>query len=162
GERTGFPTQKPRALLDRIIGCASTPGGLVVDLFAGSGTTGDSAHALGRRVILGDESPLALATARARLLRAGLPLVVQRCVQNESPAASLVCAADPVDASGSASDAGGQAADDGVRVAVERHGPSVRVQLLEPREPLAWAIDAAWDPSRPFRVAWHSERRPGA
>jgi len=52
GERTGFPTQKPRALLDRIITCATKPGGLVVDLFAGSGTTGEAAHALGRRAIL--------------------------------------------------------------------------------------------------------------
>jgi DNA modification methylase len=39
GERTGFPTQKPVALLQRIIACASAPGGLIVDLFAGSGTT---------------------------------------------------------------------------------------------------------------------------
>jgi hypothetical protein len=49
-----------------------------------------------------------------------------------------------------------------VRVAVERHGQRVRVQLLEPSEPLAWAVDGACDPSGPFRVAWHSERAPGA
>ena len=138
GERTGFPTQKPRTLLDRIIACASPPGGLVVDLFAGSGTTGESAHALGRRFVLGDESPLALATARARLLRAGVPLVVQSCARtaaaNGAPAA---CAA------------------------VERDGQRIRVQLIEPREPLAWAIDPSHDPSGPFRVAWHSEREPG-
>jgi DNA modification methylase len=140
GERTGFPTQKPRALLDRIINCASLPGRLVVDLFAGSGTTGESAHTLGRRVILGDESPLAVATARARLLRAGLPLVVQRCEGGEAPRDDA----------------------DGLRVAVDRDGPVVRIGLLEPREPLAWAIDAPWDPARPFRIAWHSERTPGA
>jgi DNA modification methylase len=139
GERTGFPTQKPRALLDRIVTCASPPGGLVVDLFAGSGTTAESAHALGRRFIVGDESPLAVATARARLLRAGVPLVIQRC------------------GTGASSPEG-----DGARVAVERQGQRVRIQLLEPREPLAWAIDAAWDPRQPFRVSWHSERTPGA
>jgi DNA modification methylase len=140
GERTGFPTQKPRALLDRIIACASPPGGLVVDLFAGSGTTGESAYALGRRFVLGDESPLALATARARLLRTGAPLVVQACGRAEA------------------------AVDDGAgpRVAFERQGQRVRVQLLEPREPLAWAIDAGYDPRGPFRAAWHSERAPGA
>ena len=55
-ERTGFPTQKPRALLDRVVACASRPGGLVVDLFSGSGTTGESACALGRRAILADAS----------------------------------------------------------------------------------------------------------
>jgi DNA modification methylase len=136
GERTGFPTQKPRALLDRIVACASPPGGLVVDLFAGSGTTGESAYALGRRFVLGDASPLALATARARLLRAGLPLVVQAC--------------------GCDTAARGQ----GARVAFERSGQGVRVELLEPREPLAWAIDASYDPTGPFRVAWHSERSP--
>jgi DNA modification methylase len=140
GERTGFPTQKPRTLLDRVIACASPPGGLVVDLFAGSGTTGESAHALGRRFVLGDESPLALATARARLLRAGLPLVVQSCGR---PAAF---------------DGGSSA----VRVEVDRHGQSVRVELREPREPLAWAIDASHDPSGPFRIAWHSERAAGS
>jgi DNA modification methylase len=140
GERTGFPTQKPRSLLDRIITCASQPGTLVVDLFAGSGTTGESAHALGRRVILGDESPLAVATARARLLRAGVPVVVQRCKR----------------------DPGQQDEMNGIRLSVERHGPSVTVGLLEPTEPLAWAIDSAWDPSGPFRIAWHSERTPGA
>jgi DNA modification methylase len=139
GERTGFPTQKPRALLDRVIACASPPGALVVDLFAGSGTTGESAHALGRRFVLGDESPLALATARARLLRAGLPLVVQSCARTRAPQ----------DNTGAA------------RVALERQGQAVRVELLDPREPLAWAIDVSHDPSGPFRVAWHSERGPG-
>jgi DNA modification methylase len=138
-ERTGFPTQKPRALLDRIIACASPPRGLVVDLFAGSGTTAESAHALGRRVIVGDQSPLAVATARARLLRAGLPLVLQRC--GIEP-----CAPEGEEA----------------RVVVERQGQQIRIELLEPREPLAWAIDAAWDPRQPFRVSWHSERTPGA
>ncbi len=139
-ERTGFPTQKPRALLDRIIACASPPGGLVVDLFAGSGTTGESAHALGRRFVLGDASPLALATARARLLRAGVPLVTQSC--GHAPA----------------SEAGTSAA----RVAFERQGEKVRVELIEPREPLAWAVDSSYDPTGPFRVAWHSERAPGS
>ena len=44
-ERTGYPTQKPRALLERIIAAASPRGGLVVDLFAGSGTTAAAAAA---------------------------------------------------------------------------------------------------------------------
>lgn len=138
-ERTGFPTQKPRALLDRIVACASPPGGLVVDLFAGSGTTGESAHALGRRFVLADESPIALATARARLRRAGVPLVVQMC-------------------EGSGATPEGPAP----LVSVERLGPGARVELVAPREPLAWAIDVAHDAGRPFQVAWHAERAPGA
>jgi DNA modification methylase len=144
GERTGYPTQKPRALLDRIVACASPPGGLVVDLFAGSGTTGESAHALGRRFVLGDGSPLALATARARLLRAGVPLSVARC-----EGATPLPGKRP-------------------RVTVERREPAdggrarLRVVLREPVEPLAWAVDTACDASRPFVRAWHSERVPGA
>jgi hypothetical protein len=143
GERTGFPTQKPRALLDRVIACASPPGGLVVDAFAGSGTTGESAHALGRRFVLGDVSPLALATARARLLRAGVPLLVESCGEACAPAAE-----EP-------------------RVTIERSTDArgrqgLTVTLQSPREPLAWAVDAAWREGAPFRVAWHSERVPGA
>ena len=75
----GFPTQKPRALLDRIIACATKPGGLVVDLFAGSGTTGEAAHALGRRAILGDAGGAGIATSRARLARFGAAVSVERC-----------------------------------------------------------------------------------
>jgi DNA modification methylase len=137
GERTGFPTQKPRALLDRVIACASPPGGLVVDVFAGSGTTGESAHALGRRFVLGDASPLALATARARLRRAGVPLVVEACGKGRAESGKMP------------------------RVRVEREGKGARVTLEEPREPLAWAVDAGVRAGKPFHVAWHAERAPG-
>lgn len=137
-ERTGFPTQKPRALLDRIVACATPPGGLVVDLFAGSGTTGESAHALGRCFVLGDRSPIALATARARLLRAGVPLALEACGGHRAP-------------SGKAP-----------RVQVEREGKALRVTLREPREPLAWAVGALAEGKGPLRVFWHSERAPGA
>jgi hypothetical protein len=140
GERTGFPTQKPRALLDRIIACSSAPGGLVVDLFGGSGTTGESAHGLGRRFVVGDESPLAIGTARARLLRAGAGFVVESCGPPRVVGAPF----------------------SKIEVGVEAQGEQVRFELLLPREPLAWAIDVSYDPSRPFRTAWHSERSPGA
>lgn len=147
GERTGFPTQKPRALLDRIVACASPPGGLVVDLFAGSGTTGESARALGRRAILGDGSALAIATARARLLRAGVPLVLQEC---EPPGAAVEV------------DRAAGARRERILCSVHREGHRVRLELHEPAEPLAWAVDGAYREGEPFRVAWHSERTPGA
>ena len=140
GERTGFPTQKPRALLDRIVTCASPPGGLVVDLFAGSGTTGESAHALGRRFVIGDASALALATARARLLRAGVPLIVDTCVGTSTPERPIGALPE---------------------VKVDREEGRLRVELREPREPLAWAIDTNFDEALPFRSAWHAERAPG-
>jgi site-specific DNA-methyltransferase (adenine-specific) len=68
-ERTGYPTQKPERLLERIVRASSRPGDLVVDFFAGSGTTGVVAERLGRRWILIDEHPEAVAVMRARLRR---------------------------------------------------------------------------------------------
>ena len=67
-QRTGYPTQKPEALLARLIAASSEPGDLVADLFAGSGTTPFVATNLGRRWIAGDTSPAAIATTRRRLL----------------------------------------------------------------------------------------------
>jgi adenine specific DNA methylase Mod len=52
GERTGFATQKPEALLERIVEASSNEGDLVADLFCGSGTTGAVAERLGRRWIM--------------------------------------------------------------------------------------------------------------
>ena len=66
-ERTGYPTQKPLRLLERIVAASSRPGDLVLDPYAGSGTTGVAAQRLGRRWLLADRSPEAVAIARARL-----------------------------------------------------------------------------------------------
>jgi site-specific DNA-methyltransferase (adenine-specific) len=68
-ERLGYPTQKPEALLERIVCAASDPGDLVLDPFAGSGTTLVVALRLGRRFLGIDASPDAIAIARARLDR---------------------------------------------------------------------------------------------
>ena len=66
-ERVGYPTQKPLALLRRIITLASNAGDLVLDPFCGSGTTLVAARQLGRRWIGIDINPQAIALARARL-----------------------------------------------------------------------------------------------
>jgi site-specific DNA-methyltransferase (adenine-specific) len=66
-ERTGYPTQKPIALLERIIGLASNPGDLVLDPFCGSGTALVAAALAGRRAIGVDRSPAAVELARRRL-----------------------------------------------------------------------------------------------
>ncbi len=66
-ERTGYPTQKPVRLLERIVAASSRPGDLVLDPYAGSGTTGVAAARLGRRWLLADRNPAAVAIARARL-----------------------------------------------------------------------------------------------
>ena len=66
-EKTGYATQKPEGILRRIIQASSAPDDWVLDFFAGSGTTGAVAASLGRRFVLVDENPDALATMRARL-----------------------------------------------------------------------------------------------
>lgn len=66
-ERTGYPTQKPIKLLERIVRASSSPGDLVADFFCGSGTTGVAAERLGRRFLLVDQNPEALRIAQKRL-----------------------------------------------------------------------------------------------
>lgn len=61
-ERTHFPTQKPEALLRRIIGMGSRPGDIVLDCFAGSGTTAAVAHKMGRRWIAVELEPATFST----------------------------------------------------------------------------------------------------
>jgi site-specific DNA-methyltransferase (adenine-specific) len=70
-ERTGYPTQKPVRLLERIVAASSRPGDLVLDPFAGSGTTGVAAARLGRRWLLVDRNPVAVAISRDRLAAEG-------------------------------------------------------------------------------------------
>ena len=66
-QRTGYDTQKPLRLLERIIRCSTQEGDLVCDLFSGSGTTAIAAAGLGRRFLCVDQSPLALCAASKRL-----------------------------------------------------------------------------------------------
>jgi DNA modification methylase len=68
GEKTGYPTQKNERLLERILRASSNEGDLVLDAFAGSGTTCAVAEKLGRRWIGIDNSGLAIQTTRKRLL----------------------------------------------------------------------------------------------
>lgn len=68
GEHLPFPTQKPEALLERIIQASSNEGDLVADFFCGSGTTGAVGEKLGRRWIMSDLSKFAIHTSRKRLL----------------------------------------------------------------------------------------------
>jgi len=70
-EKTGYPTQKPLGILRRIVAVHSQPGELVIDLFAGSGTTGVAAAEGQRDFLLVDKSRTAIAVMRRRLLRHG-------------------------------------------------------------------------------------------
>jgi site-specific DNA-methyltransferase (adenine-specific) len=76
-EATGYPTQKPERLLERIVRASSLPGGVVADLMCGSGTTLVAAARLGRRFVGGDKSDVAFQVARERLAREGVELEVR-------------------------------------------------------------------------------------
>ncbi len=69
-ERTGYPTQKPLAILERLVRVHSRPGERVLDFFAGSGTTGEAAWRNGRSVVLVDENSEAVDVMRRRLSEA--------------------------------------------------------------------------------------------
>lgn len=73
-ERTGYPTQKPEALLERLLLACSHEGDLVLDPYNGSGTTLAVAARLGRKAIGIDESHVAIAVTRERLAKTGTEL----------------------------------------------------------------------------------------
>ncbi len=73
-EKTGYPTQKPVAILERIIRASSNEGDVVLDFFAGSGTTGQACLNLNRQFILIDNNLQALAVMRSRF--ANIPGIV--------------------------------------------------------------------------------------
>lgn len=65
-EKTGYPTQKPLGILRRVIQASSKENDLVLDFFAGSGTTGAAAAELGRNFILIDQNPESIAVIKER------------------------------------------------------------------------------------------------
>ncbi len=74
-EKTGYPTQKPEGILRRIVRASSRPGDRVLDLFAGSGTTGAVASALGRDAVLVDDNPAAVRVMTERMPHAAVTRV---------------------------------------------------------------------------------------
>jgi site-specific DNA-methyltransferase (adenine-specific) len=69
GEKTGYPTQKPLGILRRIIQVSSNPGNVVLDFFAGSGTTGAACLELGRQFVLIDNNREALEVMARRFAK---------------------------------------------------------------------------------------------
>ena len=65
-EKTGYPTQKPLGIINRIVLASSNPGDTVMDFFAGSGTLGEACLQLGRKFILIDNNPQAIAVMEKR------------------------------------------------------------------------------------------------
>ena len=77
-ERTGYPTQKPAALMERIILASSNPGDLVADFFSGSGTTAYVAAQHGRTFIAADQTFRAIHTTRSRLIETQASFSLER------------------------------------------------------------------------------------
>lgn len=85
-ERTGYPTQKPQALVERIILASSRPGDLVADFFSGSGTTALAADRLGRQFLVADATFRALHTTQARLAAYGSqPVRIETTASSRPP-----------------------------------------------------------------------------
>lgn len=88
-QRTGYDTQKPLSLLERIVKCASREGDLVMDFFAGAGTTLEAARLLGRAFVGVDMSPVSLHVVRKRLSGANLEIEAPSCEGEPQVAVSL-------------------------------------------------------------------------
>lgn len=91
GERTSYPTQKPVALLKRIINASSYEGAYVCDLFSGSGTTAFVAAELGRKWIAVDKSPLALLSLKRRMFAGECDAHIYNTLHTEMPDVELFC-----------------------------------------------------------------------
>ncbi len=135
-ERTGYPTQKPEALLERIIRASSNPGDLIADFFCGSGTAPVVAARLGRRFVGCDSTFRAVHTTRARLCALPAPPFSLEHEVGTSFPISL----EPV-------------------IDIERS--SAALQVGEPIALDYWEVDPAWD-GRIFRSAGQAQRPLGS
>jgi DNA modification methylase len=126
-ERTGYPTQKPEALLERILRVSSNQGDLVGDFFCGSGTLPAVAARLGRRFIAADLTWRAIHTCRSRLVsQAGPPFSIEH--EAALPAPGEV--EQPQPAAGLA----------------RRRGPVIRLDSALAQTLDYWEVDPDWRP----------------
>jgi len=136
-ERSGYPTQKPEGLLQRIILASSNPGDWVADFFCGSGTAGVVAAAHERRFILSDISRRAVHTTRCRLIASNAPAFGIYQEKDETSMRPQNEFTSPID------------------LTVEKD--SVVLQTGEPESIDYWEIDPAWD-GQVFRSAAQATR----
>ncbi len=130
-ERTGYPTQKPEALVERILLASSNPGDLVADFFCGSGTFPLAAARHDRRFLAGDVSWRAIHTTRERVVGCmQKPFSLSRDSTALIPPNPLEC---PVSVS------------------------NLTVSLKNPPPLDYWEVDPAWD-GKIFRSAWQARR----
>lgn len=139
-ERTGYPTQKPLALLERLVRAHTEPGDLVLDPCAGSGTTAIAAANLGRRAIAIDRADEAIATLRERLLVAGRPFTVDRFDDAETTSDASAARHPTRDSANTEVPAPARiAGSDAIPFVLARSGARVRVAPTDPHLPLTLA-----------------------
>jgi DNA modification methylase len=130
-ERTGYPTQKPEALLERILLASSNPGDLVADFFCGSGTFPLAAARHDRRFLSGDVSWRAIHTTRERVIESmQKPFSLSREPSAVIPTYGLDC---PVIVS------------------------NLMISLKDPPALDYWEVDPAWD-GKIFRSVFQARR----
>jgi site-specific DNA-methyltransferase (adenine-specific) len=129
-ERTGYPTQKPEALLERILLASSNPGDLAADFFCGSGTFPLIAARHGRRFLACDGTWRAVHTTRSRLSEAGSPFSLQQDAQSAIPSTPAFIKVDLLAGS---------------------------VRLVDAPDLDYWEVDPAWD-GKTFRSAAQARR----
>ncbi|MEP0841492.1 MAG: site-specific DNA-methyltransferase, partial [Phycisphaerae bacterium] len=171
-QRCGYPTQKPEALLERIIRACSNEGDLVADFFCGSGTTGVVAERLGRRWLLCDQSPPAVLAALKRLIQFR---------HDRGDSGAEVRAFEVYSTGDAGADAGGELFAEAIRAEagrfavrltgykpnpagwpsearrrIRRRTASKQLDLID-----YWAVDFDWRPDRPFHHSWQAVRDRG-
>ncbi|HEV2472412.1 MAG TPA: DNA methyltransferase, partial [Chthonomonadales bacterium] len=142
--RTGYPTQKPEALLERILRASSNPGDLVADFCCGSGTTLVMAAKLGRHWIGCDASAAAIHCTRKRLLESSIPFSLEVC--GEAPAGKFPLADLPL------------------KLERDDSGEPLGIALTEEAAKIVdfWSVEWLDDPTsgthQPHRPVWWSGR----
>jgi DNA modification methylase len=139
-ERSGYPTQKPEALLQRIILASSNPGDWVADFFCGSGTTAVVAARLGRRFVTSDLSFRAVHTSRIRLIKSGSPVFAIKKIAGIGPIV------DDPDLMGS--------------LTLKLEDSSIKLEAKQADAIDYWEVDPSWD-GKVFRSASQALRPRG-
>lgn len=163
GERTGYATQKPEQLMERIVECCTREGDLCADFFCGSGTLPSVAARMGRRFIGCDMGSLAVESTISRLARQEEAFQVYRAGQSKPSNLSVKLETNLRDIPGSDKkllqislislrERGlGKAVDDRARGAIKQVLQEDSLQMIE-----AWSVDFDYDPAagvhRPEKV----------
>ena len=139
-ERSGYPTQKPEMLLERMILASSNPGDMVADFFCGSGTTAVVAAKNRRRFLATDISYRAVHTSRLRLVRSSCPVFILKLLKGKGTTTESLQLINSI--------------------YLQPTGQSIYLETEYPEEIDYWEVDPAWD-GKLFRSAAQAPRARG-